>query len=151
MFFIIDSMPAPGDSRNQRVKPAGSSQRSRMSLTETPTYSTTHFPEAPSLQNSTYAHPANSSDQSTFRLRKRQRRWSSEEEPSAVLPPAVPAQQVSGTAQQQLAAHLSLPRISACRASQLAAHLSLPRISASAKGRKCALSECSLPPPPRHT
>jgi hypothetical protein len=67
-------MYAPDNSRNPQAKPAGSSQRSRVSLTETPTYSTTHSSEALSLQDSTYAQPA------------------------------TPAQQVSCTAQQQLAA-----------------------------------------------
>jgi hypothetical protein len=97
-------MSTPGDSRNPRAQPAGSSQRSRVSLTETPNYSTTQCSEALSLQNSTYAQPANDRHQPESRAQKRQRRWIYEEEFPALLPPATPAQQVSGTAQQQLAA-----------------------------------------------
>jgi hypothetical protein len=97
-------MYAPDNSRNPRAKPADFSQRSRVSLRETPTYSTTPFSEAPSLRGSTYAQPADYSNQPTFRPRTRHRRWSLEEELSAVLPPAIPAEQVSGPAQQQFAA-----------------------------------------------
>jgi hypothetical protein len=100
-------MSAPVDSRNPRAKPAGPSQRSRVSLVETPTYSTTHFPEARSLQNSKYAQSANDSDQPVLQARKRQRRWSPEGDLPATLPSAFTAQQMSSTAQQQLAASQS--------------------------------------------
>jgi hypothetical protein len=78
-----------------------------VSLVEKPTYSTTHLPEALSLQNSTYAQSANDSDQPVLQARKKQRRWSPEDDLPAMLPPATSAQKTSSTAQQQLAASQS--------------------------------------------
>jgi hypothetical protein len=102
--ITIESMYAPDNSRNPQAKPAGSSQRSRVSLTETPTYSTTHSSEALNLQDSTYAQPADDGHQPVLRTQEKQRQWIYEQEFPALLPPATPAQQVSCTAQQQLAA-----------------------------------------------
>lgn len=131
-------MSANSNGRNLQAKPVGSSQKGQGSLTEAPVTSTTNRFEALSLEEDMDAGIADNGSQLTFRPRTRQSRWGSDESlpdvppPAPRAPPAPPApsastaQQASITAQEQLAAYLSIREDSFPRSSR-----SLPTAAAS--------------------